>query len=56
MGGMLVRRLALLVPMLLGITFIAFMLGELSPSDPAEVSRPSSSPRRVMNSGSTALS
>ena len=38
MGGMLVRRLALLVPMLLGITFIAFMLGELSPSDPAEVS------------------
>ena len=35
MGGMLVRRLALLVPMLLSITFIAFMLGELSPSDPA---------------------
>lgn len=38
MSGMLARRLALLVPMLLGITFIAFMLGELSPSDPAEVS------------------
>lgn len=37
MGGMLVRRLALLVPMLLGITFVAFMQGELSPSDPAEV-------------------
>ena len=37
MGGMLVRRLVLLVPMLLGITFVAFMLGELSPSDPAEV-------------------
>lgn len=38
MSGMLARRLALLLPMLLGVTFIAFMLGELSPSDPAEVS------------------
>ncbi|MCG5030037.1 ABC transporter permease subunit [Mesosutterella sp. OilRF-GAM-744-9] len=37
MGAYVLRRLLHMVPILLGITFIAFILISLSPSDPAEV-------------------
>ena len=37
MLGIIARRLLLLVPILLGISFVAFTLIALSPSDPAEV-------------------
>ena len=38
MIGFVLRRLAVLVPLLFGITFFSFVLGDLSCSDPAEVS------------------
>lgn len=37
MGGWFLRRLLAAVPILFGITFVAFCLTALSPSDPAEV-------------------
>ena len=37
MGGWITRRLLAAVPVLIGITFVAFCLASLSPSDPAEV-------------------
>lgn len=37
MGRYLIRRLAHLIPVLLGITFLTFMLTCLSPGDPAEL-------------------
>ena len=37
MFGLVLRRLAALVPLCLAISFLAFCLTSLSPSDPAEV-------------------
>ena len=37
MGSYLFRRLLNLIPILIGISFLSFVLINLSPSDPAEV-------------------
>lgn len=58
MGSYLFRRLLNLIPILIGISFLSFVLINLSPSDPAEVAvrvnevtpRKRCSPKPVRNS------
>ena len=33
----IVRRLLILIPVMLGVSFITFMMMELAPGDPAEI-------------------